>query len=96
MHDVPMVALAAGVGLLLGAVFFGGLWWTVRAVISSRRAPIWLVGGLALRTGIVLAGFYLVGHGDWQRLVACLVGFLVARVLITTMTRLAPQATHAP
>jgi F1F0 ATPase subunit 2 len=96
MHDALMLALAGGVGLLLGAVFFGGLWWTVHAVVSSGRPPIWLAGGLVLRTGIVLAGFYLVGRGDWKRLVACLVGFLVARVLATTMTGLAPQATHAP
>jgi F1F0 ATPase subunit 2 len=96
MRDALILALAGGIGLLLGAAFFGGLWWTVRAVVLSGRPPIWLAGGLALRTGIVLAGFYLVGRGDWQRLVACLVGFLVARVLATTMTRLAPQATSAP
>jgi F1F0 ATPase subunit 2 len=91
-----MLVLAAGAGLLLGAVFFGGLWWTARTVVSSGRPPIWLVGGLALRMGIALVGFYLVGHGDWRRLVACLVGFVVARILATSVIGLMPGDTHAP
>ena len=96
MRDALMRVLAGVVGLLLGAVFFGGLWWTVRAVIASSRPPLWLAGSLVLRTGIVLAGFYLVGRGDWTRLVACLIGFVVARILATSVIGLMPQAPHAP
>jgi F1F0 ATPase subunit 2 len=28
-------------GLLLGAIFFGGLWWTVRKGVSSKRPALW-------------------------------------------------------
>jgi F1F0 ATPase subunit 2 len=31
MNEVFSLASASVAGLLLGAMFFGGLWWTVRA-----------------------------------------------------------------
>jgi hypothetical protein len=36
---------------------------------------------------LALAGFYLVGGGQWQRLLACLVGFVIARLIVTRLTR---------
>jgi F1F0 ATPase subunit 2 len=96
MREPLMLGLAGGVGLLLGAVFFGGLWWTVRTVVSSGRPPAWLAGSLVLRTGIVLVGFYVLGRGDWGRLVACLAGFIVARLLVTGVIGLTPQVSRAP
>jgi len=32
---------------------------------------------------VAVAGFYLVSHGDWRKLVACLTGFLLARIAVT-------------
>jgi F1F0 ATPase subunit 2 len=96
MHELPMLGLAGVVGLLLGSAFFGGLWWTVRTVVSCGHPPVWLTGSLVLRTGIVLAGFYVVGRGDWARLVACLAGFIVARLVIASMIGLTSQASDAP
>ena len=72
-----MLALVAGV--LLGAVFFGGLWWTVRKGVSSKRPALWFFGSLLLRMSIALAGFYFVSGGHWERLLVCLLGFVVAR-----------------
>jgi F1F0 ATPase subunit 2 len=96
-----LVALAAGV--LLGAIFFGGLWWTVRRGFSSNQPALWFFGSLLLRTGITLAGFYLVAAGHWERLVVCLIGFVLARVAVTRLTRPTKQsaywtgeASHAP
>jgi F1F0 ATPase subunit 2 len=44
-------------------------------------------GSLLLRLGVTMAGFYLVSGGDWQRLLSCLVGFVMARQLVTRLTR---------
>ena len=58
------LALALAAGVLLGAIFFGGLWWTVRKGVSSRAA-----GALVLRQPAAaderctLAGFYFVSGG---------------------------------
>ena len=87
MNEVPTLLLAGVAGGLLGVLFFGGLWWTVRRGVSSPRPVLWFFGSLLLRMSIVLAGFYLVGRGNWKQLVACLVGFVVARFVVTRLTR---------
>jgi len=87
MNEALILVWAWAAGGLLGAVFFGGLWWTVRKGVSSRRPALWFFGSLLLRTGIALIGFYLVGDGDWQRLLSCLVGFVMAQLVATRLTR---------
>jgi len=90
---IPLgLAGLAGVGL--GAIFFGGLWWTIRRGASSPLAALWFLGSALIRMGVALTGFYFVGGGEWQRLVACLVGFLVARFTITWLTRTTGKITH--
>ena len=87
MNDTLMLALAWMAGGVLGAVFFGGLWWTVRRGVSSRRPALWFLGSGLLRMSIAVAGFYFVGLGHWERLLACLVGFVMARLVVTWLTR---------
>ena len=104
MNDTLTWALAGLAGGLLGAIFFGGLWWTVRQGVSSSRPALWFLGSGLLRTSIVLAGFYFVSGSQWKRLVACLVGFIIARVVVTwltrssgeTQTRPVQEVSHAP
>jgi len=45
-------------------------------------------GSLIVRMAVAVTGFYLVSHGDWRKLVACLAGFLIARVTVTQLIRL--------
>jgi len=92
MSDLLALALALFAGALLGTFFFGGLWWTVQKGVVSERPALWFLGSLLLRTGLILAGFYFVSQGHWSRLVACLVGFLVARIIV--VTRLARAQTE--
>ena len=86
--DEPLaMVLACVAGLLLGAVFFGGLWWTVRRGVSSKQPAAWFFASLLLRMSIVLAGLYLVGHGHVERLMLCLLGIVVARFVVMRLTR---------
>ena len=104
MTEALAVALATVAGAALGALFFGGLWWTVRKLVSSTQPALWLLGSLLLRTSLAVAGFYVVSGGRWDRLLACLLGFALARVLVTWLTpppadprsRPAREAIHAP
>ncbi|WP_295413511.1 ATP synthase subunit I [uncultured Thiodictyon sp.] len=99
MNELLPLAPALLAGLVLGALFFGGLWWTVRQCLSSPTPARWLLGSLVIRTGIVLAGFYRVGDGQWERLVACLLGFLIARLILIRLTgpsATATEVSHAP
>jgi F1F0 ATPase subunit 2 len=104
MNEFLFLALALVVGLVLGAFFFGGLWWTVRRGVSSKWLALWFLGSKLLRMGIVLSGFYFVGRGDWKRMVVCLLGFVLARFIVLRLTRtrietpfsIAKEASHAP
>ena len=92
MNDRLSFALVWGAGLALGTVFFGGLWWTVRRGMVSKHPAVVFFASLLLRTGMVVAGFYLASAGNWTRLLVCLFGFVVARGAVTWLTR--PPLTH--
>ena len=94
INESVVLALALMTGILLGAVFFGGLWWTIRKGVSSKQPALWFLGSVLLRTAIVLAGFYLIARGHWERLLVCLLGFIAARLLVTRLTRAAEKPTH--
>ena len=94
MNDAVFLVLACVTGVLLGAFFFGGLWWTVRKGVSSKQPALWFFGSLLVRMSVTLSSFYLVGRGHWERLLLCLLGFVIARLFVTWMTR--PSRVHQP
>ncbi len=104
MTEALSLASALLAGVLLGAMFFGGLWWAVRQGVSSTQPALWFLGSLLLRMSIALAGFYIVSDRHWERLLLCLLGFVMARLVVTwrfrpsaeDQTRPAAEASHAP
>jgi F1F0 ATPase subunit 2 len=86
MFETTTLILALLAGVALGAIFFGGLWWTVRFGLSSAHPAVCFLGSYLLRTAVSLAGFYFVSRGDWRKLLACLLGFFIARLLVTRFT----------
>lgn len=88
MNEILNLFLSLIAGFLLGAIFFGGLWWTVQKGLSSRKPAFWFLGSLLIRLSIVIAGFYFVSDGYWERLLICLFGFFVMRHIIVRLTRL--------
>ncbi|HEX5363850.1 MAG TPA: ATP synthase subunit I [Gallionella sp.] len=100
MTDPLGLVSASAMGFLLGAFFFGGLWWTVRRGVASERVALWFFGSMLLRTGVVMLGFYFLMGDSWQRLLAGLFGFVLARMAVTRLTGQAKvsarEAEHAP
>ena len=103
MAEPLSLASALIAGILLGTFFFVGLWWTVRRGVKSERVALWFFGSMLLRTSVVMLGFYFVMGDSWQRLLAALLGFVLARLIVTRLTReaeppgpLAQEADYAP
>lgn len=80
-----ILALLAGFGL--GVLFFGGLWLTVRALPRARYPAALMLGSFWGRTALVVAGFTSVIRRRWENALACLVGFLIARLLLARFVR---------
>ena len=93
MIETIQLMLATSAGLLIGTIFYGGLWWTVHYAMTRRRPAVWFMASLCIRMGIALVGIYFVTLGQWQQLVVCLLGFVTARIAISWFTRL-PNDTH--
>jgi len=81
--SVWQLLIAATGGTGLGVLYFGGLWLTVTALPTSRHPAVLFLGSFVLRMAATLAGFYLLMNGRWERAIACMLGFLVVRFVLT-------------
>lgn len=75
------------VGFVLGVLFFGGLWFTVRKALASKIPALWFFFSFILRSAIILFGFYYISLGNWQKILVCLLGFIVARYVVKYVTK---------
>jgi F1F0 ATPase subunit 2 len=91
--DIFMLLASVAGGSLLGLLFFGGLRWTLRKGLGSRLPALWFAGSFLIRSGLCVLGFYWIGAGDPLRLLACLAGFIVMRLVVV---RLTTDAAFAP
>jgi len=103
MNETATLVLAWLAGGVIGLFFFGGLWWTVRKGVSAQQPALWFFGSMLLRMCVALAGFYVVSNHHLDRLMFCLLGFFLARMVVMRLTRvaekpacLAEKVSHAP
>ena len=83
---LPLV-LSWTAGLGLGLFYFGGLWLTLQRLPDWRwPVPLVLVS-FAGRTAVVVVGFYFVMGGHWERMLACLAGFVMVRLVLVSRMR---------
>ena len=95
MNSALIWILAGAAGVGLGTIFYGGLWWTVRRGVTARQPALWFIGSLFLRMALVATGFFFVGGGQLPQLLACLLGFIIARVIVLRLTAIS-EARRAP
>ena len=95
MDEVLSMLFALLAGALLGVFFFAGLWWTVCKIESTKQVAFLFLGSMLLRTFIVLLGFYFLLGDNWQRLLVGLMGFIIARIFVTRLTRVADPSKNS-
>ena len=78
---LQMIATLVG-GALLGIVFFGGLWLTVRRLPYVRQPALLFVVSAILRTCVVMFGMWFLGGSDLRSVLCCLLGVIIARTVI--------------
>jgi len=82
VSDVLFVAVALVVGGGLGLFYFGGLWLTLQRLPRLKHPAALALASFFGRTVIVVLVIFLVARDSWQRIAACLVGFLAVRGLM--------------
>jgi F1F0 ATPase subunit 2 len=82
------LAVALAAGLVLGTLFFGGLWWTVRRGLTATMPAAWFGFSALGRLAAVGCGLYCFARLGLPSLLACLCGLLVARGAVKHLTRL--------
>lgn len=86
--DIAELSGAAAFGMLLGLIFFGGLYLTVVSLPRRCHRETTLLLSSLGRLALVTGGFYLIGAGDPPRMLAALVGFIAMRqILLLTLGR---------
>jgi len=82
-----MIVIALISGLILGILFFGGLWFTVKKTLGAKYAGLWFAGSSILRTAMVLTGFYFIAQSGLTTLLMSVAGFVAARFLVLRITK---------
>jgi F1F0 ATPase subunit 2 len=90
MNEIAVLILTLLAGIALGAIFYGGLWWTVRRSVSFKSSGLWFVGSFLVRAVIAVGGLYFVSRGNWRSWLACLLGFFIARIAVTRLIKRVP------
>ncbi|HDQ05074.1 MAG TPA: ATP synthase subunit I [Deltaproteobacteria bacterium] len=88
MNDLSIITIAllasafAG-GLALGALYILALWKTVNKLPDSSHPVRLMLGSFALRISVLLAAFYFIMGGHWERLAMAFAGFFVMKIILT-------------
>ena len=79
MNDAVHLLTSLTAGMILGIVYFRGLWQTVLRLPDFRR-PAWSMSwSFVARVGIVMSGFYFIMDGHLERLAMAMAGFILVR-----------------
>lgn len=82
MADAPALIASLSAGMILGVLYFRGLWQTVVRLPDYKR-PVWCVSwSFAARAAIAVTGFYFIMQGQLERLALALAGFILARQIL--------------
>lgn len=77
--------IVGAVGILLGVFFYGGLWFTIRALLTSPHPVLLTISSFWARTLVTLAGFLVAMNGRWQNAIVCLAGFGLGRLAVSLL-----------
>lgn len=87
MTNTEMVVVGVLAGLVLGTVFFGGLWLTTVRLSRSRHVLILTVGSFVGRSLVSLAGLFLVARFvGFVGIVSSLLGFVAMQIVFLRLS----------
>jgi F1F0 ATPase subunit 2 len=83
MLESTQLTVAVIAGAVSSAIYFGGLWLTVKRLAHVRNPLVTYVASFVFRLVALGGGALLALQLGWQYLLAAMVGFLIVRYAIT-------------
>ena len=87
MNEIVTITMVFLGGAVLGILFFGGLWFTVKKSVIAKRPALLILISFFVRIAITVIGFYVLGGDNWQNILLCLFGFIAARFAVLYVTK---------
>jgi len=78
-------------GVLLGLVFFGGLYWSVQKLPTVKYPAFLMMASLLLRMAVLLTGLYFLMAGDIKNLLAAVAGVMVMKFVMIARVQKKPN-----
>lgn len=92
VNEILGLVFAFGAGSAAGLIFFGGLWLTVKRIVSAEQPALLMFASMVIRAAIVMVIFYFASAGLLMRIFACLAGFIAVRFAM--MRHFEPRPAH--
>jgi F1F0 ATPase subunit 2 len=86
---IAAVGIAAIGGVLAGAFYYGGLWWTLQRLANATRPALLLGMSFLVRTVVVLLALLWLTDLQFTLILVFMAGFIVMRLVLTQ--RLGPR-----
>lgn len=77
------IGLAVALGAAVGIAYCLLLWRNLSSLLVTRRPGTRVLFGAAIRVLLTVVALYVIGGGQWQHLGAALVGFALARGVVS-------------
>lgn len=71
------------IGMGLGIVFFGGLYWTVQKLADAKHPSLLMSASLLVRMAVLLGVLFYVSKGGYKGILLTMAGMLLVRVVMT-------------
>ncbi|MBD3246157.1 MAG: hypothetical protein GF333_04010 [Candidatus Omnitrophica bacterium] len=86
--NFPELCVSFVIGLALGGFFFGGLWYTIRLIQSSRRPYLVALTSFFLRLSVLGAAFYgIVNVMNWPAVISSVAGIIAVKIVFASRVR---------
>lgn len=71
------------IGIVLGLLFFGGLYFTVQKINEVKYPGLLMTVSLFLRMAGLVVGFFFLAKGGYKDILFALIGVILARFILT-------------
>jgi F1F0 ATPase subunit 2 len=79
--------LAFGAGMILGLLFFGGLYITIQKIETAKNPALIMILSFMIRMAVLVVAFYFIAQSGYKEVLFALAGVIITRFVMTFRMR---------